>query len=320
MLRHAIAPTRRFTKASHDVVRHQRLNSDAKVLLLYVQGLPGADASARSLSEHALRLGLKGRAYQRAKQLLAENGYLWEWRSQGERGRWVTEQLLANVTLTGEEAGRARGGRDEAAPPGERLPSERPPAVGGPSGRHAGGSYPEEEQEKNLPHPPPEEAGEPAESDESDEPDEPADVEVAEAERVLLSLRQESRDLLLGVREVRALADVAAEWLRRGVSAGELRRALTVGLPVGGVRSAVGFVRHRLVQKLPGEGPAAVPGLAVGALVTCEGPGEEHVFRRVGEERVCGRCRVGRAAEASASAAAGRGISWRERVAGVAVG
>jgi hypothetical protein len=112
MLRHAIAPVRRYTKASHDVVRHSRLNSDAKVLLLYVQGLPESEATApKPLSEHAARLGLKGRAYQKAKQLLADCGYLHEWREQGARGRWVTEQLLTNVTLTRDEASRAREGR-----------------------------------------------------------------------------------------------------------------------------------------------------------------------------------------------------------------
>jgi hypothetical protein len=75
--------------------------------------------------------------------------------------------------------------------------------------------------------------------------------ELAEAEGVLLSLRHAHRDLLLGVREARSLADAAAEWLRRGVSAPDLRRALTTGLPTDGIRSAVGFLRHRLIQKLP---------------------------------------------------------------------
>ncbi|MDQ0775456.1 hypothetical protein QF026_003922 [Streptomyces aurantiacus] len=107
MLRHAIAPVRRYTKASHDVVRHSRLNSDAKVLLLYVQGLPEATVP-KPLSEHAARLGMKPRAYQKAKQLLADCGYFHEWREQGARGRWVTEQILANVTLTREEATRPR--------------------------------------------------------------------------------------------------------------------------------------------------------------------------------------------------------------------
>ncbi|MFK4065880.1 hypothetical protein [Streptomyces sp. NPDC029674] len=297
MLRHAIAPTRRYTKASHDVVRHQCLNSDAKILLLYVQGLSEADVSARSLGEHAARLGIKGRAYQRAKQLLTDSGYLHAWRWQGDRGRWVTEQLLANVTLTGEEAGRARVGDGPS-------PTVQAPTVGGPGTREPGDSYPEEQREKNLPHPPPE------------DPEPPADTQLAAAERVLLSLRHDHRDLLLGVREARVLAGSAAEWLRRGVSAADLRKALTAGLPAGGVRSAVGFVRHRLVQKLPDRaepmpspGDAARPGL-----VTCAGPGAEHVFRPVGAETRCGRCRV---QEASGAGDGGRTqpLPWRHRLA-----
>ncbi|GGO47100.1 hypothetical protein [Streptomyces lasiicapitis] len=316
MLRHAIAPARRYTKASHDVVRHPCLNSDAKILLLYVQGLPDADASAKSLSEHAARLGITGRAYQRAKQLLADSGYLHEWRWQGERGRWITEQLLANVTLTREGAGVVReGGCPEPLGPSVPpvSPSAQPRTVGRPRGREVGGSYPDKNVGEDLSHLPPELDPEPGSK--------PA-PEVAEAERVLLSLRHVSRELLLGVREARGLADAAAEWLRRGVSAAELRLALTAGLPVEGVRSAAGFVRHRLVQKLPAVAevvPVAGAGVGAEALVTCEGPGDEHVFRRVGEERECGRCRVA-AAVAAGREGVVRGVPWRERVAGVTAG
>ncbi|WJV47984.1 hypothetical protein [Streptomyces flavofungini] len=337
MLRHAIAPARRYTKASHDVVRHPYLNSDAKILLLYVQGLPDADAAARSLSEHAARLGITGRAYQRAKQLLADSGYLHEWRWQGERGRWITDQLLANVTLTREGAGVVReGGCPEppvpppvppsVSPSGPLVPPMSPSArrrtVGRPRPRDVGGSYPDKNVGEDLSHLPPE-------AKSAAEPDgaRPSVPEVAEAERVLLSLRHVSRELLLGVREARGLADAAAEWLRRGVSAAELRVALTAGLPVEGVRSAVGFVRHRLERKLPAVAevaPVALPGVGVGALVTCEGPGDEHVFRRVGEERECGRCRVAAAGVAAAAREGGaregavRVVPWRERVAGAA--
>ncbi|WP_328937962.1 hypothetical protein OG288_19640 [Streptomyces tauricus] len=284
MLRHAIAPVRRYTKASHDVVRHPQLNSDAKVLLLYVQGLP-EDSAPKPLSEYAGRLGLKGRAYQKAKQLLTECGYLHEWREQGVRGRWVTEQLLANVTLTREEATRSREGEAGAV---AAPPSERPPTVGGPGDRSVGDCPPKEElEEKNLPHPPPED----------DTP--PSDL--AEAEGVLLSLRYVNRDLLLGVREARLLAAAAAEWLRRGVTAADLRRALTTGLPADGIRSAVGFLRHRLLQKLPAARVQALTPVppperpatpARRLLVTCPGPGTEHVFRPRAEETHCSRCRT----------------------------
>lgn len=212
---------------------------------------------------------------------------------EGERGRWVTEQLLTNVALTPEEAGGVRngaGGVQDGAPPPDpggapdlggppdpprtEPPSVRTPAVGGPERREVGGSYREEELlKKNLLHPPPETQPEPT-------------PELLSAERVLLSLRATSHELHLGVREARQLAEAAAEWLRRGVSAAELRRALTAGLPPAGVRSAIGFLRHRLTVKLPAEAVAvvadSVTSAAAAGLVVCRGPGDEHVFRPVG--------------------------------------
>ncbi|WP_419992183.1 hypothetical protein [Streptomyces violaceoruber] len=122
-------------------------------------------------------------------------------------------------------------------------------------------------------------------------------AEVLAAERVLLSLRHERRELLLGVREARTLAGLAAEWLRRGVSPGDLRAALTRGLPKDGVRSALGFLAHRLVEKLPAppaEQPEPVPPPPPPsplALIACAGPGEEHMFRaNVPWATTCGPC------------------------------
>ncbi|MGX1909563.1 hypothetical protein ACWIID_11940 [Streptomyces phaeochromogenes] len=342
MLRHAIAPVRRYTKASHDVVRHSRLNSEAKVLLLYVQGLPESEAAApKPLSEHAARLGLKGRAYQKAKQLLADCGYLHEWREQGARGRWVTEQLLANVTLTRDEASRAREG-GPGTDVDDYVPSERPPTVGGPGERTVGDSPQTEDLgEKNLPHPPPQDRRAPDADEaavvEEPEPEPEAEPgtapapapapELAEAEGVLLSLRHSHRDLLLGVGEARSLADAAAEWLRRGVSAPDLRRALTTGLPADGVRSAVGFLRHRLIQKLPAARrqvtPTPPPERAAPparrGLVTCPGPGTEHVFRPRNDETHCLRCRTTAAFEATLQLQP-LSEQWRTRVQECAAG
>ncbi|MEU8700861.1 hypothetical protein AB0C61_24990 [Streptomyces sp. NPDC048680] len=61
MLWHAISPSYGYVKASHDVIRHPRLDSDAKILITYVQGLPPGRAG-KSLSEHAKRIGITGRA------------------------------------------------------------------------------------------------------------------------------------------------------------------------------------------------------------------------------------------------------------------
>lgn len=173
MLRHAIAPSARFTKASHDVVRHSRLGSDAKILLLYVQGLPD-DATYKPLSELARKLGIKGRAYQKAKEQLVEHGYVHEWRSQGDGGRWLTEQLVANNPLTSEQARHLRGTPPPPAPkpalapvlspaPAIGPPSTHFPTVGEPAPRTVGGYKPAEDHgDKTTPHPPPNPSKHPA--------------------------------------------------------------------------------------------------------------------------------------------------------------
>ncbi|MER6997580.1 hypothetical protein [Streptomyces sp. NPDC000410] len=298
---------------SHDLVRHRRLNSDAKILLIHIQGLPD-DKARRPLSDIAEELGIKGRAYQKAKEQLLECGYFHEWRWQSQRGRWSTDQLCSNVCLSGEEADQLR----EGTPPSDPVP-----AVGATGGRTAGASPPEaEDGEKTTAHHPPKAPDpEPApEPDPEPEPEPARGGEVVQAERVLLSLRHTHRELLLGVREARGLADAAAEWLRRGVSAADLRHALTSGLPRTGVRSAAGFVRHRLLHKLPGlpePEPAATATATAAptgppALVVCEGPGPDHVFRPLGDETHCGACRLGRAS--SAQRPVPRAVDWRTLV------
>ncbi|MEV0010385.1 hypothetical protein [Streptomyces sp. NPDC047973] len=292
MLWNAIAPSRGYTKAANELVRTPRLSSDAKILLLYVQGLPDGRRDV-ALSEHARALGITGRSYQKAKKLLVTCGYLHERRQQGGRGFWTTEQLLSNVPLTPEEVRGARAGRSaNSAEASVVSPGERFPTVGEPGSRDIGGQKPEDEElGKNTPHPPtetqPEETGL-----------EPSEAEAAEAERVLLSLRHTHRSLRLGVPEARKLVKLAVVWLRRGVTGAEMRRVLTGDLPGKGVRSAVGFLRHRLMAKMPEE-PAPVPSPVqappVPPLRSCAAPGDEHLFRPVpGEEdeTLCGPCRL----------------------------
>ncbi|MFD6797822.1 hypothetical protein ACFWCQ_05065 [Streptomyces cyaneofuscatus] len=312
MLWHAIAPVRRYTKASHDVVRHPRLCSDAKILLLYVQGLPG-EQTHLALSEHGRMLGIKGRAFQRAKEQLVVNGFVHERRVSGARGLWTTLQLFANVPLSDDDA--LAVWREAAACTGV-SPSVQFPAVGNPGGRVVGHQLPvDEELGENSSRPP---TGAPLEGEFVAAELVVLSPQEAQAERVLLSLRNSDRQLRLGVREARELVGLVVEWLRRGVSAGELRRVLSSGLPTKGVRSAVGFLRHRLEMKMPeapaGEKPPAVAEAEaeaeVGAeeappsdlpaappappyvppLVTCQGPGNEHVFRAYSEETECPDC------------------------------
>ncbi|CAO0829219.1 hypothetical protein ACTFBT_18965 [Streptomyces microflavus] len=290
MLWHAIAPVRRYTKASHDVVRHPRLCSDAKILLLYVQGLPD-EQTHLALSEHARKLGIKGRAFQRAKEQLIVNGFVHERRVSGERGLWVTQQLFSNVPLSDADA---LGVWREAGVGGDPSPGAHFPAVGRPGPRTVGRQLPVgEEREKNSSHPP-------TEPPHVSEALVELSPEEAEAERVLLSLRHVDRQLRLGVAEARELVRLAVEWLRRGVSGSELRRVLSGGLPSEGVRSAVGFLGHRLVKKMPevpeierqplSAAPVVVPPYVPAPLVTCQGPGTEHVFRAMAGETECPDC------------------------------
>ncbi|MER6105305.1 hypothetical protein ABT115_24100 [Streptomyces sp. NPDC001832] len=201
MLRHAIAPLGRYTKASHDVERHPRLNSDAKILLLYVQGLP-EDQTGKALSDHARKVGITGSAYKTAKKQLVTHGFVHDLKEPVGRGRWVTVHVCSNVPLTSEDVAGMRG---------EPSPGVRFPAVGEPSGRAVGGLLPvDEELDKNSPHPPPEAEAE-AEAETGAEvrakvgagSDSDPSAEVVQGERVLLSLRHERRDLYLGVREAR---------------------------------------------------------------------------------------------------------------------
>ncbi|NEC68024.1 hypothetical protein G3I41_25965 [Streptomyces sp. SID9727] len=278
---------------------------------MYVQGLPESRAS-EALSDHAKRLGIKGRAYQKAKGQLKEAGYVHEWRWQGPGGLWMTDQLFSNVPLTDEEARALRAANAQA------KPTDRPRAGGQAGTRPVGASQPEvvEEREENNPHPPTEApAAAEAPATEAAGSVAATDPEVVQAERVLLSLRHANPQLHLGVREARSLSETAADWLRRGVKAAELRQALVNGLPAEGVRSAYGFVRHRLVHKLP-EAPAPIaPVATVRPHVTCEGDGPEHVFRPRADETLCGPCARQAAEEAHFAKYPPRQQPWRERVA-----
>lgn len=183
-------------------------------------------------------------------------------------GRWRTVQVFSNFPLTDDQAARLRAGVPAdgyevvGVVSSGSAPSTRFPTAGAPGGRVVGGQLPaDEEPGKNESHPPTEaREGEEAAVEGVGGAEDPsgaawqessAGPEVAVAERVLLSLRHEQRQLHLGVPEARSIAGLAAEWLRRGVTTADLRRALCNGLPPQGVRTAVGFLAHRLKEKLP---------------------------------------------------------------------
>ncbi|MEU2794924.1 hypothetical protein ABZ684_11555 [Streptomyces sp. NPDC006995] len=346
MLSHVIPPPRGYTKASNILVRHPRLGSDAKILVLYIQGLPEEDRD-KPLSEHARALRMTGRAYQKAKADLVTYGYVHEKREHLPNGRWRTVQVFSNEPLTDDQAARLRAGvpadgyantGGSAVPDAWSAPTTHFPTVGQPTPRWVGGLLPaDEEQGEDSSHPPTEAAEETgaavaaAEAEEAGEESEaPSQEELVLAERVLLSLKHQARQLALGVREARKLAGLAAEWLRRGVSAGDLRLALSSALPAEGVRTAFGFLAHRLVEKLPprpeevAESTPPPPSSPLPLpLIACDGPGEEHVFRpHESWVTTCGPCHREQQraywADLMARAEADPAPpppSWRERVA-----
>ncbi|MFB7966130.1 hypothetical protein [Streptomyces rubiginosohelvolus] len=131
----------------------------------------------------------------------------------------------------GARAGGGPGADPEALEPGRVAAAPDPaaaPAEAVPSPEQAPGS---------VPAPPPHPTG-----------------QLAKAERLLLSLRHTRRDLLLGVREARALAVEAVKWLEGGLPEGDLRQALPADPPEGGVRSAVGL--RTPCGRAPHPGPA----------------------------------------------------------------
>lgn len=103
-------------------------------------------------------------------------------------------------------------------------------------------------------------------------------------------------DKRLGLSEddCRDLEELAAEWFARGADADYLVHTLTAGLPPA-VDSPLGFVRKRLITKLPPRRPATPaptpPGTAAPRLLAectdCGAPGRPEAFH----DGLCGPCR-----------------------------
>ncbi|WP_052865984.1 hypothetical protein [Streptomyces niger] len=269
MLKHANAPTRFFTLAPNEIIRHPRLSSDAKVLLLWALSLPeGAETAPQDIARQA---GWNSRKLTRAKRELAAERYLYEWRYQGSNGRWATDQLISNEPLEKEQAARVRHG----------APSEPKPPVGAATDRPVG-RPPEDKTRENTPHP--------AES--ADE----AVVALAAVSRAEPRLRLSGRD-------VRELAPLAAEWLARGATSAELHTALTSGLPYP-IHSPAALVRDRLTRKLPDPPPeppepGGSPPSAAARVRTCTDCAVTD-FVPLQDERRCRNCRRARADTAPA--------------------
>ncbi|MBB5117080.1 hypothetical protein [Streptomyces eurocidicus] len=286
MLRHVIAPARFFSQVPNDLVRHPRLSANAVRLLIWQLSLPDGAAS-QPLSVTGERAGIKNATFTRAKRELAAEGYLHEWRAQGEDGRWATRQLVSNVPLTAEDALRVRDGgqpADSGAPaPATTSPPPTPPnpAAGEPTPRSVG--RPHKKKEENTSHPP-----------------HPLAERGAQA---LAAVSHTERRLRLSGRDVARLAPLAAEWLLRGATLTDLREALTHGLPER-VHSPAGITRDRLLRKMPDRdtGPATPPVPPPQPLRLCTG-GCGRMMRPVSDETRCRDCRL-KATGGTASAGA----------------
>ncbi|MEU1351720.1 hypothetical protein [Streptomyces sp. NPDC005795] len=94
--------------------------------------------------------------------------------------------------------------------------------------------------------------------------------------------------------DCRELEQLAAAWFARGVDADYLVHALTAGIPQV-IDSPVGFVRGRLLKKLPPYVPAPARPAAMDAparrlmieCTDCGAPGKAEAFR----DGLCGACR-----------------------------
>ncbi|MFJ9178815.1 hypothetical protein [Streptomyces sp. NPDC102360] len=249
-------------------------------LLTWQLSLP-AEASD-SLSKTAEKAGLGKCAFLRAKRQLKAEGFLHEWRVQGQRGRWETVQLVSSVPLTEDEAVAVRD--DGAAPAGDR------PAVGGPN-RPAVGRHPKAEDLGVNTSTPPAAAAESA-------------PETDAAAQFVAGLTELDARLRVPRAMVAELAARVRDWFARGHTAASLWQHIRLNLPgrLGWIERPGGLLRYVLAEIAPAPAVAAVhipvqrsePVVPrVARMRECEG---QHVQARLfvpfGDERLCGVCRA----------------------------
>ncbi|WP_393058679.1 MarR family transcriptional regulator [Streptomyces sp. LN549] len=110
----------------------------------------------------------------------------------------------------------------------------------------------------------------------------------------LTRLGPADRRLGLSEDDCRELEELAAAWFARGVDADYLIHTVTAGLPAA-VDSPLGFVRKRLITKLPPQQSAAPTPAPLGTptprlmveCTECGAPGKAEAFR----DGLCGPCR-----------------------------
>lgn len=114
----------------------------------------------------------------------------------------------------------------------------------------------------------------------------PAQAHATSAYRVLAKLGTFDYRLALSAADCEALAELLVPWLERGASTNYIINALAMGLPADGVHSPRGFVRRRLLDKLP---PEPVPKREFEDMGDVGGVGTERPRR---DKMVCTECGV----------------------------
>ena len=318
MLRHVIALSRDFTQIANAQVWDDNLSDAAFRLLVRSVALPPEQARTTTVTEVAAGLCGGRITVDRARRQLSGAGLLHSTRWRDAVGQVRTESLVSNVPI-----GQAEADELFAAHFADEVPAAAPGAgkrgAGRTAPRASGTALPTgvtlgQGEISPLPVPRrrrrPEPDGQPEPMQAQVQVQVQADGDLAEAERVLLSLRRSDQRLVLGAAEVARLAPLAAEWLARGVSSAGLVHALTAGLPVQ-VKCPSALVRCRLRDKMP----TAVRAVPLVACAACE-----RAFRPVGEERRCAGCRRHDAAAPVRADGAGgtngssAGMGWRERM------
>ncbi|MEB8344030.1 hypothetical protein [Streptomyces endophyticus] len=220
---HRTTPTRAFTVFANSLLRDRSISWCAAGVLMYLVSLPdGARATVRSLAEQRKEGRMRIAA---ALRELEESRYLRRVvRKDRETGQLSTmyevfDTPYENETPSGEpEKVRNRASGVSPARPSGSLPSGERTGVQVPPSRPA-------------------------------EP-EVAAVAVGPAARLLAELGRVEPRLVLGAAEAVRLAPLVEEWWEAGASNGQIRAALTQGLPRR-MYSAAAIVEDRLIRKRP---------------------------------------------------------------------
>ncbi|MCC2278878.1 hypothetical protein LKL35_26120 [Streptomyces sp. ET3-23] len=213
----------------NDVLRNRELSFTARGILGYLLSLPdGADEDVRKLADKNPRIGRKG-IRDAVDELIAKR-YYFRHTYRDDRGRVRTDTYVFDTP------------QDDFSP----LPSipGTGPATPGAAGRLP--SVVKDLVSKNETKTPPTSPG----TDTPGHEAEGGDERTSEAARLLSRLGALDSRLKLSARQAAALAPLAAEWLRRGVTVAELTDAMVQGLPPR-VYSAAKLVGDRLRRKMP---------------------------------------------------------------------